>query len=73
MAPHFIKTLNIFPKELFRITTTLPFRLRDRPVRPPAGTIYDLMTENGLVQPRVLNPETYQCQSSTIPPACTTQ
>ncbi|KAL9024221.1 MAG: hypothetical protein Q9180_007962, partial [Flavoplaca navasiana] len=60
MPPRLIKTFDIFPKELFRITTTLPFRVRDHPVRPPAGTIYDLVTKEGLVQPRALNPDTYQ-------------
>ena len=65
MPPRLIKTSTVFPKELFRITTTLPFRVRDRLVRPPAGTIYDLVIEKGLVQPRALNPDTYQYGSST--------
>ena len=66
MPPRLVKTFTVFPKEFFRITATLPFRVRDRPVRPPAGTIYDLVTEKGLVQPRALNPDTYQYGSSMM-------
>ncbi|KAI4283886.1 MAG: hypothetical protein L6R38_001848 [Xanthoria sp. 2 TBL-2021] len=60
MAPRLIRTFNVFPKEMSRITTSLPLRFRDHTVKPSAGTIYDLLTEKGLVKPKALNPKTYQ-------------
>ncbi|KAL8928977.1 MAG: hypothetical protein Q9208_001420 [Pyrenodesmia sp. 3 TL-2023] len=60
MAPRLMATFNFCPKEMFRLTNTLPFRIRHLPLRPPPGTPFDLITENGLVKPKALSPNTYE-------------
>ncbi|EGE09016.1 hypothetical protein TEQG_07929 [Trichophyton equinum CBS 127.97] len=56
----FIKSYSVIPKELFRINNGRVVRLRayPGPRRPPG--LFDLLTYNGMVQPKALNPATYQ-------------
>ncbi|EGD87476.1 hypothetical protein H113_06073 [Trichophyton rubrum MR1459] len=56
----FIKSYSIIPKDLFRINNGRVVRLRayPGPRRPPG--LFDLLTHNGMVQPKALNPATYQ-------------
>ncbi|DAA75528.1 TPA_exp: hypothetical protein A8136_1602 [Trichophyton benhamiae CBS 112371] len=56
----FIKSYSVIPKELFRINNGRVVRLRayPGPRRPPG--LFDLLTHNGMVQPKALNPATYQ-------------
>ncbi|KAL8854162.1 MAG: hypothetical protein Q9221_001084 [Calogaya cf. arnoldii] len=62
-TPTLIATFHIFPKDLFRITTTLPFRIRARRTKPAQGTVYDLITKYGMVKPKALSPKNYECRS----------
>ncbi|KAL8646317.1 MAG: hypothetical protein Q9226_006914 [Calogaya cf. arnoldii] len=59
-APTLIATFHIFPKELFRIATSLPFRIRARRTKPAPGTVYDLITKYGMVKPKALSPKNYE-------------
>ncbi|KAL9030708.1 MAG: hypothetical protein Q9196_001206 [Gyalolechia fulgens] len=60
MAPRLIRAFTVFPKEMYRIHSGQQFRIRHHPTRPPPGTIYDLVTEDGLVKPKALNATTYE-------------
>ncbi|EGD95576.1 hypothetical protein TESG_03051 [Trichophyton tonsurans CBS 112818] len=56
----FIQSFTKVPKELFRLNTSPAIRLRAQPgpVRPQRS--FDLLTEAGKVQPKALNPATYE-------------
>ncbi|KAL1974700.1 hypothetical protein VTN31DRAFT_4904 [Thermomyces dupontii] len=56
----FIQSFEKVPKELFRLITGPSIRIRAKPgpLRPQGS--FDLLTYDGKVQPKALNPETYQ-------------
>ncbi|RWQ93080.1 hypothetical protein C8Q69DRAFT_81169 [Paecilomyces variotii] len=56
----FIQSFTQVPKELFRLNTGATVRLRAQPgpVRPKRS--FDLLTTAGKVQPKALNPATYE-------------
>ena len=58
----FIQSFEKVPKELFRLITGPSIRIRAKPgpLRPQGS--FDLLTYDGKVQPKALNPETYQCE-----------
>ena len=61
MAPKLLRMMTSFPEFLFRIAYSSYFRIRHLPAKPRPGTMYDLVTEKGMVMPRALHPATYQC------------
>lgn len=53
-----IDTSRIVPKVLFRLNKGTSISLRDRTVKPRG--LYDLTTENGMVKPKALDPQSYR-------------
>jgi hypothetical protein len=51
-----VKVFRTFPKELFRVNNGRLVKLR---VRSPERHSYDIIAENGLVEPKALNPLSY--------------
>ena len=65
MSTHrFIQSFTRIPKELFRLNTGKGVRLRAQPgpVRPKGR--FDILTVAGKVQPKVLDPASYECNLS---------
>lgn len=54
-----ISVFKKFPKELFRVNNGLSVKLRPW---TPKRRIYDLVLENGIVQPKALKPSSYTGQ-----------
>ncbi|KAI1275387.1 hypothetical protein F5Y07DRAFT_400386 [Xylaria sp. FL0933] len=53
----FIKSYKYIPIMLFRLSTGRSIKLRDRSVKRSGS--FDILTDNGIVQPRALDPSTY--------------
>jgi len=60
-TPSQISVFRRFPKELFRVNNGYPVNLR---VWTPKRRTYDIVVENGVVQPKALEPSSYIGQSS---------
>jgi hypothetical protein len=58
--PRFIQSFTTIPRQLFRLNNGKIIRLRGHPgpLRPQGR--FDLLTEAGKVQPKALNPQTYE-------------
>ena len=55
--PKLIRTFTAIPKELFRLNNGSSVLLRDRNVKPTGS--YDLVTVDGIVKPKALDPKSY--------------
>jgi hypothetical protein len=51
-----INIFKIFPKELFRVNNGLNIKVRPQ---EPGRRIYDIIAQNGQVEPKALDPQTY--------------
>ncbi|KAJ5580250.1 uncharacterized protein N7459_006235, partial [Penicillium hispanicum] len=59
----FIQSFRHIPTELFRVNRTATINLRAKPGLSRPRTIFDLLTFDGKVQPKALNPGTYESDS----------
>lgn len=55
-ATGLISVFETFPKELFRVNNGRYVKIR---AQQPGRYIYDIISQNGRVEPKALNPETY--------------
>ncbi|KAI1351129.1 hypothetical protein F5Y01DRAFT_134339 [Xylaria sp. FL0043] len=55
-SPRLLGVFRSFPKELFRVNNGRHIKVR---VKQPNRHVYDILAENGQVEPKALNPQTY--------------
>ena len=55
-----IRVFTAFPKEMFRLNNGNSIRLRGYPGPLKPSRSFDLLTMAGKVQPKALNPQTYE-------------
>ncbi|KAI0972089.1 hypothetical protein F4678DRAFT_68024 [Xylaria arbuscula] len=55
-SPRLLGVFRIFPKELFRVNNGRYVNVR---AQQPGRHIYDIVAQNGRVEPKALNPQTY--------------
>lgn len=63
MPPNLIGVFRTFPLELFRVNNGLTVRLR---AWKPRRHVYDIFAENGVVEPKALNPLKYVGEWTTV-------